>query len=190
MMILSLPGTFVCSVGTVRSHLTYLNGNVDCMATVNAMNEKTRVVVGGCAKMCPIGVSRQRQNFRNRWNVAACCFFLCCCVDAMMLWITPVGSAEDNTGTGITATENTPTLRICSDQTSPRSRMPSARQSRKRASPCICCTWQVSTPKKNLQNGRARCWNRLIRKPNTVLRRSLRTMAISWLPFRRIPTNG
>ena len=24
----------------------------------------------------------------------------------MMLWITPVGSAEDNTGTGITATEN------------------------------------------------------------------------------------
>ena len=96
----------MCSVGTVRSHLTYLNGNVDCMATVNAMNEKTRVVVGGCAKMCPIGVSRQRQNFRNRWNVAACMLLsmLLCC--AMMLWITPVGSAEDNTGTGITATEN------------------------------------------------------------------------------------
>lgn len=56
--------------------------------------------------MCPIGVSRQRQNFRNRWNVAACTLLsmLLCC--AMMLWITPVGSAEDNTGTGITATEN------------------------------------------------------------------------------------
>ena len=56
--------------------------------------------------MCPIGVSRQRQNFRNRWNVAACMLLsmLLCC--AMMLWITPVGSAEDNTGTGITATEN------------------------------------------------------------------------------------
>ena len=96
----------MCSVGTVRSHLTYLNGNVDCMATVNAMNEKTRVVVGGWPNSCPTGVSHQGQNSKKRWNEALCALLamILCCI--AMMWITPVGSAEDNTGTGITATEN------------------------------------------------------------------------------------
>ena len=70
------------------------------------MNEKTRVVVGGWPNSCPTGVSQQGQNFKNRWNEALCALLamiLCC---TAMMWITPVGNADEGTGTGITATEN------------------------------------------------------------------------------------
>lgn len=70
------------------------------------MNEKTRVVVGGCPNSCSTGVSHQGQNFKNRWSEALCALLamILCCI--AMMWITPVGNADEGTSTGITATEN------------------------------------------------------------------------------------
>lgn len=70
------------------------------------MNEKTRVVVGGWPNSCPTGVSHQRQNSKKRWNEALCALLamILCCI--AMMWITPVGNADEGTGTGITVTEN------------------------------------------------------------------------------------
>ena len=70
------------------------------------MNEKTRVVVGGWPNSCPTGVSHQGQNSKKRWNEALCALLamILCCI--AMMWITPVGNADEGTGTGITATEN------------------------------------------------------------------------------------
>lgn len=70
------------------------------------MNERTRVVVGGWPNSCPTGVSHQGQNSKKRWNEALCALLamILCCI--AMMWITPVGNADEGTGTGITATEN------------------------------------------------------------------------------------
>lgn len=70
------------------------------------MNERTRVVVGGWPNSCPTGVSHQGQNSKKRWNEALCALLamILCCI--AMMWITPVGNADEGTGTGITVTEN------------------------------------------------------------------------------------
>ncbi len=92
-------------MGSVLSRLAHSNGNVDVMAIENADDGKSRVVVGGWRSTGSFGVSRTGWKRWIRDNGALRALFavlLCLC---SMMWITPVGNAEDTTS-GFTITDN------------------------------------------------------------------------------------
>lgn len=76
------------------------------MSAVNVSNEKKTVVVGESHEKTLIGVSGKEPNVSNRWInalVALLVALMCLCAT---MWITPLGHADDDSGSGMTITDN------------------------------------------------------------------------------------
>lgn len=93
-------------IGLRRSCLTQPNGNVDHMSAVNVSSGKKTVVVGESHEKTFVGVSVRGRDVSNRWsNTLVALFVALMCLCATM-WITPFGYADDDSGTGMTITDN------------------------------------------------------------------------------------
>ena len=77
------------------------------MSSVNVCDKKTGVVVGELANLWPDGVSRNCDDMEKRWKKAICALLVGIFGFFAMLWITPLGYADESTADlGVTATEN------------------------------------------------------------------------------------
>ncbi len=77
------------------------------MSSVNVYDGKTGVVVGEPANSWSNGVSWNRDGAEKCWKKAVCALIVGIFALFMMLWITPMGYADDDDAdSGVTATEN------------------------------------------------------------------------------------
>ena len=153
------------------------------------MNERTRVVVGGWPNSC-LPACRTRANSKKRWNEALCALLamILCCI--AMMWITPVGNADEGTGTGITVTENiTDTENLLGSNVAEITDAISKTKQETGVTVRLLYLASFNSDEKPAKWASA-LLESLDPKPNTVLLAVASNDAIWWLPCHRIPTNG